>query len=375
MNVVVLIGNGFDIGMGLDTRYSDFINWYLQQKTLEDPIICQFREQIAQNKSTWADAERAFGQMSFSEMSNDVVHAAQLCLSDFQRNLCAYLDEQNARFKKEKVTDKLREQFRKTLIELLKEIRAKKCQELRLFDFNAAHLNITPINFNYTFAFDELIGFDKRNILGETQRNPPVISHATFNECIHVHGDLKNPNNVLFGVNDDTQIKDENLAKVSNKSGLFQKPKMAIVCKGRNYEKAQAFLERADIVLLFGLSCGVTDKNWWNLILKRFFNNQLYILFYEHGEDATKTQTANGRLMLKQEIMSKFFSTVGETQEGILKSGLEEKFDIIDYGPHINPDGQEKYCDPLHLGWFGEKLIRKTNRTHEESIKYLKEEF
>ena len=234
MNVVVLIGNGFDIGMGLDTRYSDFINWYLQQKTSDNPIIRQFREQIAQDKSTWADAERAFGKMSFSEMSNDVVHAAQLCLSDFQRNLCAYLDEQNARFKKEKVTDKLREQFRKTLIELLKEIRAKKCQELRLFDFIAAHLNITTINFNYTFAFDELIGFDKRNILGETQRNPPAISHATFNECIHVHGDLKNPNNVLFGVNDDTQIKDENLAKVSNKSGLFQKPRKSSSLFGKS---------------------------------------------------------------------------------------------------------------------------------------------
>ncbi|SFO66063.1 AbiH family protein [Prevotella sp. tf2-5] len=35
MNRIVLIGNGFDLAHGLNTRYEDFINWYFPR-----PFAC-----------------------------------------------------------------------------------------------------------------------------------------------------------------------------------------------------------------------------------------------------------------------------------------------------------------------------------------------
>ena len=32
MNRIVLIGNGFDLAHGLNTRYEDFINWYWERR-------------------------------------------------------------------------------------------------------------------------------------------------------------------------------------------------------------------------------------------------------------------------------------------------------------------------------------------------------
>lgn len=37
MKISVLIGNGFDIALGLKTKYTDFLAWYLEkQNGLED---------------------------------------------------------------------------------------------------------------------------------------------------------------------------------------------------------------------------------------------------------------------------------------------------------------------------------------------------
>lgn len=36
MKITFLIGNGFDINLGLKTKYSEFLDYYLDSKKLED---------------------------------------------------------------------------------------------------------------------------------------------------------------------------------------------------------------------------------------------------------------------------------------------------------------------------------------------------
>ena len=358
MNAVLLIGNGFDIGIGLNTRYSDFIEWYLKQDAPKNPILDKFRECIKHDESNWADAELAFGQLPFSEFDNDVVEVSQTCLDDFQYSMCAYLREQYERFDRRAITNKIRGRFRKTIFDLLKVSRTKKCREYDLFNFPAAHLNITPINFNYTLTFDDLLGFDERGYFNRLQKNPCEIQNVTFNQCIHAHGSLTNQCEVLFGVDDYTQIKDEKMAVLSKDRGYLQKPKMATVCREEKYKKASQCLEQADIVFLFGLSYGETDKNWWNLILERFFQRKLYIVFCTYTLTPLQRMTPLARMRLKQDVFSTFLSRSNYANNNWLDDDLNDRVEVIDYGPHTDPDGNEHYCDPLHLAWYGKKLIR-----------------
>ena len=64
MNITFLIGNGFDVNLGLKTQYTDFYPTYLEaNKSLPDEsCIKKFCKQIEGNYETWSDFEKEFGQ-------------------------------------------------------------------------------------------------------------------------------------------------------------------------------------------------------------------------------------------------------------------------------------------------------------------------
>ena len=73
MNITFLIGNGFDIGLGAPTRYTDFYQWLLNtargkpllekknEKEVESPLK-KVMDSIESNYELWADLEVARGK-------------------------------------------------------------------------------------------------------------------------------------------------------------------------------------------------------------------------------------------------------------------------------------------------------------------------
>ena len=76
MTITYLIGNGFDIGLGLKTGYPDFINWYLSRPP-QSPETAWLRSEILAKQEQWSDAEMAFGALKFSEHGAKVLDAYQ----------------------------------------------------------------------------------------------------------------------------------------------------------------------------------------------------------------------------------------------------------------------------------------------------------
>lgn len=60
MNIVFLIGNGFDLEIGLKTSYCDFLSYYLSQNS-KASIVSALKEDIKNNIETWADLEKRIG--------------------------------------------------------------------------------------------------------------------------------------------------------------------------------------------------------------------------------------------------------------------------------------------------------------------------
>lgn len=58
MNITFLIGNGFDINLGLNTRYSDFYPYFIE-KSSETNMI---RKWLQKDELLWADLEEQIGK-------------------------------------------------------------------------------------------------------------------------------------------------------------------------------------------------------------------------------------------------------------------------------------------------------------------------
>ena len=78
MRYVIMIGNGFDIGLGLRTAYSDFIDEYTNSPAINsersdgrERVEDILKAHIRRDPQTWADAEKAFAELRFSAMFKD----------------------------------------------------------------------------------------------------------------------------------------------------------------------------------------------------------------------------------------------------------------------------------------------------------------
>ena len=71
MNITFMLGNGFDIGIGLKTGYESFYKEYCKVTGKENTNITEFKKMLSKRQEDevkkvidWADFEKAFGQHS-----------------------------------------------------------------------------------------------------------------------------------------------------------------------------------------------------------------------------------------------------------------------------------------------------------------------
>lgn len=63
MNILFILGNGFDKAQGLATSYQEFYDYY-QKKESESELETQLKKDIQADYNTWADLEEGLGNYS-----------------------------------------------------------------------------------------------------------------------------------------------------------------------------------------------------------------------------------------------------------------------------------------------------------------------
>ena len=61
MNITFLIGNGFDLNVGLATTYSAFLEEYAKPSDKDSDLLKYFKQKILKDAKMWSNAELAFG--------------------------------------------------------------------------------------------------------------------------------------------------------------------------------------------------------------------------------------------------------------------------------------------------------------------------
>lgn len=283
MNITFLLGNGFDIGLGLKTGYESFFQQYCIIHEDDTENIKAFKQLLSQRHFdevkriiNWADFEKAFGQHSleFSEETKDqYIERFEHFVVEFNK----YIEAQEARVDYSDASG-----IGKTMLNAIKtfsSIRAADKDVIdQVFQRGSSGRVYSFISFNYTRTVDNCVGFLQNELRRENGRS--------IGKVLHIHGYVDQT--MIMGVNDEQQIANRAFSEDEHIVREIVKPRQNSDAR-TNYERQVArVINDSNIICIYGMSLGETDRMWWQLIanwLAKHTSNTLVILSYNKDYD------------------------------------------------------------------------------------------
>lgn len=275
MNVTLILGNGFDLNMGLPTSYSDFYKYYLQVDSPKSTNL--IKQEIGEKPRNWADLEKSLGEISKKYLQDSDAYIE--AFENIRDELAKYLGEVD-KFVFPNL-DNLSEHFLQDILDIDRYLDNKPKQEYRDFlsvvnSPNDIDLNV--INFNYTSTVEKMMTLHNERAM------PP--KKVTFHEVIHVHQDLNT--GILMGVNDVSQIANEGYGNEFDIRSMMVKPFINEMFAAGNDYRAKDVIRNSNVVILFGTSFGETDEVWWKWIMSYIFGNNKRIIYCPYESEEVK---------------------------------------------------------------------------------------
>ena len=320
MNITFLIGNGFDVNLGLNSKYTDFYPYYIEStKDLDDDnIIKKFSSKIKDNYETWGDFESAFAKNACGTAENvrDILYDFSSKFAQYlktQTELCDYSNDENL------------SKFRYFLINGHNYLEDKHTQIISSI-YNNANENITVnfVNFNYTDTLTRLIYSYKSKHNIDVLRDFIYNSHKlkeSFGETLHIHGALGG--NIIIGTSSKDQFSDDNLkndpavAKYCVKSAVNNYIGKAVI-----EEKFKEMINSSRIIYSYGLSFGESDKSRWDVISNWIRKDQSHkLVIYKLGTGFEKYNRAYLPLLYDaiDDCRKSYLSVLGFNEDELAK--------------------------------------------------------
>lgn len=297
MNITFLIGNGFDINLGLKTRYEHFYPYFIE-KAKKDNMI---RNWIDGDERLWADLEEKLGK-ELIKVTDDVRDKFYDDKDELDGLLIEYLEKEQTRFSLEE-QEKIKTEFTRSMINFYSELSINDVASVRstLEKYKNEEYVYTYITFNYTDILDRIIGLynEKEKSISIHQGNGGSRNNR-LGKIIHIHGTTEEE--MILGVNDVGQIDNDLLKDDEIFLDTFIKRRMNNSIGQRKTESAIEVINQSHIICVFGMSIGNTDKMWWEELIKWLMvseNNKL-IIFLKGYEDALKKKLPSAIIRLNE---------------------------------------------------------------------------
>jgi hypothetical protein len=317
MKIVYLIGNGFDINIGMETRYRDFCKYYVNlPEERGDEIIKQFKNEVGNNPENWSDLEFALGKYLENVEKQDAI----ILHDDLIDKLSKYIELEEEKYV---INDTQRELLFRYLSEPFSNDRFLnneliQIQELITTKGMDTDWEINIITYNYTSTIERMIGdFNEPIKIGTYKSNSIYLTGIE-----HIHG-FSNERMIL-GVNDVTQIANENLRTETGVINRYIKTSCNDTYGTNVDTKCQYWLENANLVCLFGLSIGDTDKKWWQKLGNTLMDGGKILIFEHYTGKKPNANQGPARSEIMENIKDKFLSKFDNVNEN-LKNAWKKK--------------------------------------------------
>lgn len=311
MDITFLLGNGFDMQLGMKTGYRSFLEWYTIQPTTDDDIA-KFREYLKDEKGEWwSDAEIAMGKY-LGQFSDSDISVYYKNIRDFKLRLSEYLISENKRYDIASHPTVV-EEFKRFMLESADDIMLRKNSLTLNSKRRHADTNINFVTFNYTDAIDRIIDAIK---LGSNELEKLNGYTTRLKYAYHVHGTLDS--SLIMGVANFEQL---DTSKVSDNVKLRRTLIKPIINDelGRNDHTAAASLIRSSShIFIYGLSFGDTDMQWWkNLKEKLMTDASCQVVLF------TRSSAGDIQTIIPEDILD---YESDKKDEFLLKIGVEPEY-------------------------------------------------
>ncbi len=318
MEITFLIGNGFDIGVGMSSRFVDFFPLYQGQSIDKPDEIRMLSEEIGSDYKTWAAFESALGDYT-EKFSPDTKNNFFEQIKDFEISFIDYIKKQEELLSYKDVA-LIKGTFEKALTNFFSLDNLNKVSNnkiTRLFQkYRNERYVCNFINFNYTDIFSKCLEVTKVNKTKELKYN--------IGNIINVHG--KCDFYPIIGVNDISQIKNKTLANDPTFVSRIVKPTINQLLGYNNEIDARNIISRSAIIVIYGMSMGKTDALWWDTIVQWLnASPEFQLVLFDYDPDFQTTVPFDW-IDKNETIKNKILSF--NTQKNINTNALKDRIHI-----------------------------------------------
>ncbi len=308
MNVTFIIGNGFDLACGLDTRYTDVYKEYNKTESINDNIK-NFKEILKKNEyGLWTDFEMALP--GFAKELNDFDKFVE-CVEDFIVFLSDYLKEQQLRINIEDNRGKLSIKMQEYIYRLHQFCLLGSSHTLKsLIDVQIDNTVFQFVNFNYTNTLELCV-----NCLESKRKSsaphiytvkPPRYIHAQLGQGIKLG--LDNEEFYKDIPHDDIDVVNFFLDKVYRNSQF-----------SRITDEVASIIGASRIIVIFGWSMGDSDSSWVRYIKECMSKNEKLHLVYAPYYPEKMNQEHTHRRLTRDKDKRKYIVEKLELDDQIAK--------------------------------------------------------
>jgi hypothetical protein len=334
MNILFLIGNGFDINLGLNTSFSKVLDDYIKEGNYDEKSA-NFVKELKENKvQWWSDFEYQLGQYTtkFDKNNYNDLLSQKHYFSEF---LIKKFKTEEDRIDEIKLKKEISSVFMKHLLGFHTHLPDKNRKIILDFikkDTSNSNLQFNFIIFNYTTIMDKIITFAKSyfNIPynGNFEGVPEKFVKCEFAKIIHIHGTLDK--HFIMGVDNFLQIANPDLSGDDNFISTYVKPytneKLGRSCT----DDSKELINKSSIICIFGMSIGLTDKTWWiNILhwLRGGVNRHFIIFYHKPGFSILFPETV---FNISDEAMNNFIKASCREKDTIEKDRIHIIVDNVD---------------------------------------------
>lgn len=344
MNITFMIGNGFDLNLGLKTKFTDFYDTYFKSELDRDApeSVKNFIKLVLNDKETFGNLDKwSDFEMAFAENFEGTVEEVGEVLEDFTVQFAEYIrkEEEKCDYSDENViglfTDflclsynflKMRDK------QLFKDILSKKGNEF---------WSIRCINFNYTFTFDTMFkkindSTDRPFEVSDLENNKITYSLNYKKPILHIHGDLNS--NIVIGVDSESQFIHKITGSEEELNDFAVKKEINFYSDSQRENNYRVIVLDSDIILMYGLSLGETDKSRWEIInswLKVSPMKKLIYFAYQTNIKQIRKEYSPKLLMemkkIKKDVLSKLGFTDDEYEKYYDQVFIIDSSDVLNF--------------------------------------------
>ena len=307
MNILHIIGNGFDLNLGLKTSYKDFYDYYKSIESSKNSIN-NLKTKISNNYKNWSDLELALGK--YTEVFKTVDDFDEV-FEDIGEHLAEYLIKEESNFDSSEIN---KVKFYENLVKPEVFLPVADNNKIRKFksDFPNKTWHVDIVTFNYTRIIEKII---------ENNKNVKIGHHISQNFTTilrgieHIHGYVDD--RMVLGVNDVSQLKNEAFHQNVDVLEAIVKQQCNIAYGHTidNYFKTK--IKQADFISIFGASLGDTDNIWWELIGQRIKEKHIPIIIFTKGEEVISPRIGYKNNRTKRNMREYFLKKTKLTKEEI----------------------------------------------------------